>query len=170
MTDTYKFPGGNDVRVFRKEDIIETINTNIVDKEVALAIVRQCEMDAANFLRKGRWTGIPFMGSIKVPDVVRMSNTPEQKELINTAAETLTNEQFVMFRRELAHNNEKRAKATKYYNHVLSIAVSKNRNLFKKMCEEKGVGYARIHFFLSSNITAVENEYVPVEDEDNNDR
>jgi hypothetical protein len=168
MTDTYKFPGGTDVKIVRKEDIIETINCNIVDKEIALAIVKQCEVDAANFLRKGRWTGIPFIGSIKVPDVVKMSNTPEQKELIKAAVETTTNEQFVMFRRELAHNNEKRAKATRYYNYVLSMAVAKNRNLFKKLCKEKGVGYARIHFFLTSSITAVENEYVPVEDENDN--
>ena len=168
MIDTFKFPGGTDVKVVRKEDVIETINCNIVDKEVALAIVRQCETDAANFLRNGRWTGIPFMGSIKVPDVVKMSRTKEQKELIDTAYNTLPTEQFVMFRRELAYNNEKRVKATKYYNYVLSIAVSKNRNLFKKLCKEKGVGYARIHFFLISSITAVENEYVPVEDENNN--
>ena len=107
MTDTYKFPGGNDVKVVRKEDIINTINCNIVDKEVALAIVKQCEVDAANFLRKGRWTGIPFMGSIKVPDVVKMSNTPEQKQLIDDAIHTVTNEQFVMFRRELAYSELK---------------------------------------------------------------
>ena len=168
MTDTYKFPGGNDVKVIRKEDIINTINCNIVDKEVALAIVKQCEVDAANFLRKGRWTGIPFMGSIKVPDVVKMSNTPEQKQLIDDAIQTVTSEQFVMFRRELAYNNEKRVKATRYYNYVLSMAVAKNRNLFKKLCKERGVGYARIHFFLISSITAVENEYIPVEDENGN--
>jgi len=168
MQDTYKFPGGNDVKVVRKEDIIQTINCNIVDKEVALALVKQCEVDAANFLRKGRWTGIPFIGSIKVPDVVKLTNSKEQQEAIKDAAETVSNEQFVMFRRELAHNNEKRAKATRYYNYVLSMAVSKNRALFKKLCKEKGVGYARIHFFLISSITAVENEYVPVEDENDN--
>ena len=39
MQDTYKFPGGKDVKVVRKEDIINTIKTNIVDTEVALAIV-----------------------------------------------------------------------------------------------------------------------------------
>lgn len=170
MGDTYKFPGGVDVRVVRKEDIIQSINCNIVDKDVALEIVRQCEFDAANFLRKGRWTGIPFIGSIKVPDVVKMSHTPEQRQLIHDAAETISKEQFVIFRRELAYNNEKRAKATRYYNHVLSIAVSKNRNLFKKLCKEKGVGYARLHFFLINSITAVENEYIPVEDESCNNR
>jgi len=169
MADTYKFPGGNDVKIVRKEDIVETIKCNIVDKEVALAIVRQCELDAADNLRKGRWTGIPFFGSIRVPEVVRLTNTKEQQDAIKAAFETVSTDQFVIFRKQLAKDNKKRAKATKYYNYVLSMAVSRNRDLFRKLCKEKGEGYARIHFFLSASITAVDNEYVPVENENNND-
>ena len=168
MQDTYKFPGGKDVKVVRKEDIINTINTNIVDTEVALAIVRQCEVDAVNFMKKGRLTGIPFMGTIKVPDTIRMSQTKEQKDLILAAMETTTNEQFVMFRRNLAYDNKVKIKARKYYNYVLSLSVAKNRNQFKKMCKERGEAYARIHFFLLYSVTSVNNEYIPVEDENSN--
>ena len=168
MQDTYKFPGGKDVKVVRKEDIINTIKTNIVDTEVALAIVRQCEVDAVNFMKKGRLTGIPFMGTIKVPDTIRMSQTKEQKDLILAAMETNTNEQFVMFRRNLAYDNKVKIKARKYYNYVLSLSVAKNRNQFKKMCKERGEAYARIHFFLLYSVTSVNNEYIPVEDENSN--
>lgn len=168
MQDTYKFPGGKDVKVVRKEDIINTIKTNIVDTEVALAIVRQCEVDAVNFMKKGRLTGIPFMGTIKVPDTIRMSQTKEQKDLILAAMETNTNEQFVMFRRNLAYDNKVKIKARKYYNYVLSLSVAKNRNQFKKMCKEKGEAYARIHFFLLYSVTSINNEYIPVEDENSN--
>ena len=168
MQDTYKFPGGKDVKVVRKEDIINTIKTNIVDTEVALAIVRQCEVDAVNFMKKGRLTGIPFMGTIKVPDTIRMSQTKEQKDLILAAMETTTNEQFVMFRRNLAYDNKVKIKARKYYNYVLSLSVAKNRNQFKKMCKERGEAYARIHFFLLYSVTSVNNEYIPVEDENGN--
>ena len=168
MQDTYKFPGGKDVKVVRKEDIINTIKTNIVDTEVALAIVRQCEVDAVNFMKKGRLTGIPFMGTIKVPDTIRMSQTKEQKDLILSAMETTINEQFVMFRRNLAYDNKIKIKARKYYNYVLSLSVAKNRNQFKKMCKERGEAYARIHFFLLYSVTSVNNEYIPVEDENSN--
>lgn len=168
MQDTYKFPGGKDVKIVRKEDIINTINTNIVDTEVALAIVRQCEIDAVNFMKKGRLTGIPFMGTIKVPDTIKMSQTKEQKDLIIAAMENTTNEQFVMFRRNLAYDNKVKIKARKYYNYVLSLSVAKNRNQFKKMCKEKGEAYARIHFFLLYSVTSVNNEYIPVEDENDN--
>lgn len=168
MQDTYKFPGGKDVKVVRKEDIINTIKTNIVDTEVALAIVRQCEVDAVNFMKKGRLTGIPFMGTIKVPDTIKMSQTKEQRDLIVAAMENTTNEQFVMFRRNLAYDNKVKTKARKYYNYVLSLSVAKNRNQFKKMCKEKGEAYARIHFFLLYSVTSVNNEYIPVEDENGN--
>ncbi len=167
MADTYKFPGGKDVRVIRKQDIVECIDSNIVDKEVALAIVEQCEIDAANFIRQGRWTGIPFMGNIRASKVVQLSKSKEQQELINIARETVSTEEYVLFRRNLAHDNYRRIKAQKYYNYVLSMAVSKNRPLFKKLCKEKGVGYARIHFFLSQSICAINNEYILVEDAEN---
>lgn len=170
MQDSYKFPNGNDVKVIRKQDVVDCINCNIVDKEVALAIVQQCEMDAANFLRQGRWTGIPFIGSIRVSKVSKLEQSPEQKELIETARNTLTKEQYVLFRRNMAHDNARRVKAQKYFNYVLSMAVSKNRPLFIKLVKEKGFAWARIHMYLSKHICALDNEFVPIEDgEDNND-
>ena len=167
MEETYKFPGGNDVKVVRKQDIVDCINTNIVDKEVALAIVQQCELDAANFLSQGRWAGIPFMGNLRVSKVTQLQKSKEQQELIDIARETVSKEEYVLFRRNLAYDNDRRIKAQKYYNYVLSMAVSRNRPLFKKLCKEKGISYARIHFFLSKSICAVNNEYVLVEDAEN---
>lgn len=170
MEDSYKFPGGADVKVVRKQDVIDCINNNIVDKEVALAIIQQCEIDAAAFLRQGRWTGIPFIGSIRVNQVRKLEKSKEQKELIDAAYNTVSTEQYVLFRRALAHDNEKRIKAQRYYNFVLASAVSKNRSLFKKMCRERGEAYTRIHFFLNHSIVAVDNElnYL-VDDEVSND-
>ena len=50
MADTFKFPnGGYDVTVLKRQDILDCIDANIIDKEVALAIVDQCELDAAEF-------------------------------------------------------------------------------------------------------------------------
>ena len=167
MEETYKFPGGNDVKVVRKQDIVDCINTNIVDKEVALAIVQQCELDAANFLSQGRWAGIPFMGNLRGSKVTQLQKSKEQQELIDIARETVSKEEYVLFRRNLAYDNDRRIKAQKYYNYVLSMAVSRNRPLFKKLCKEKGISYARIHFFLSKSICAVNNEYVLVEDAEN---
>lgn len=164
MEDTYKFPGGNDVRVLRKQDVIKCIDENIVDKEVALAIVQQCEIDALTFLTQGRWVGIPYLGSIRPSQVDKLAKSAEQQELIAAAAETATPEQFCLFRRKLAVDNEKRVKAQRYYDYILSCAVNQNRALFKKLCREKGESYARIHFFLTHSIVAVSNTVEILED------
>lgn len=170
MEDSYKFPGGYDVKVVRKQDIVKCIDSNIVDRETALALIEQCEVDAIKFLRQGRWTGIPFLGNLRVSKVSQLQKSKEQQELIEYARNNVSNEEYILFRRNLAHDNYRRIKAQKYYNYVLSMAVSKNRPLFKKLCKEKGIAYARIHFFLSQSICAVNNEYVLVEDaEDSND-
>lgn len=171
MTDSYKFPGGNSVAVVRKQDIVDCINSNIVDKEVALAIIQQCETDAATFLRQGRWVGIPFLGSIRANQIKKLENTKEQRELKEAAYATATKEQYIIFRKTLAHNNEKRLKAQRYYNYILASAVAKNKDLFKRMCKEKGESYTRIHFFLNHSIVAVSNELdYELDGEDSNDR
>lgn len=158
MEDTYKFPGGNDVKVVRKQDIVNCINENIVDKEIALALVQQCEVDAANFLRQGRWVGIPFIGNIRANQVRKLESSKIQQELISAAYQSATPEQYVLFRRELAYDNDRRIKAQRYYNFVLAKAVSKNKELFKILCKRKGEAFARIHFFLNQSIVAVNNE------------
>ena len=73
-----------------------------------------------------------------------------------------------MIRRNLCFDNKVKIKATKYYNYFLSPTVAKNRNQFKKICKDSGEAYARIHFFLLYSVTSVNNEYVPVEDENDN--
>lgn len=163
MEDTYKFPGGYDVKVVRKQDIIDCIDSNIIDKDVALAIVKQCEVDAANFLRQGRWTGLPFMGSLRPSPVVKLEKTKEQQELIEAAFEDSTKSQYVIFRKNLAHDNAKKLAAQKKYNYILSMSVSKDRPGFKRLVKEKGEHYARFRYYLKKCIVAVDNEFINFE-------
>lgn len=165
--DTFKFPGGKDVTVVRKQDVIECIDTNIVDKDVALAIIEQCELDAAGFLRQGRWTGIPFIGSIRASRVAKLHNSKEQKELIDYVRNNASTEHYVLFRKNLAADNEKRVKATRHFGYVLAMAVARDRIGFKKLCKERGEKYARIHYFLTYNITALDNESIFIDDAEN---
>lgn len=163
MAETYKFPGGYDVVVFKKQDIINCIDENIIDKEVALAIVEQCELDAANFLREGRWTGIPFIGNIRVPKHRLMEDNADQQAILQEAKECLDANKYVLFRKQLGEENVKHIRQERYYKYVTSIAVGRNRKLYKKLCDEKGEYYARIFLYASKNITAVDNEYVALD-------
>ena len=158
MADTYKFPQGYDVTVVKKKDIIDCIDENIIDKEVAMAIIDQCELDVANFIRQGRWAGIPFMGSIRVPEDRKLLHSKEQQELISEAYDTLDTEKYILFRKQLSAENAKKVKNQRYFNYITSIQASKHRKEYKKLCDERGEYYAKLKMFFSANIVAVENE------------
>lgn len=161
MADTYKFPGGGyDVTVFKKQDVLDCIDKNILDKDVVLAFIEQLEVDAANFLKEGRWTGIPFIGNIRIPKLRQLEESPEQQALIAEAKENLDADKYILFRTQLGKENSKHIKQERYYRYITSIAISHNRRLYKKLCEEKGEYFARIYLYASYNITSLDNEYI----------
>lgn len=165
MEDTLKFPnGGYDVKVCRRQDILDCIEKNITDKDVALAIVDHCEFQAAQFIREGRWTGIPFIGNIRVPKITQKLKSPEMQALIQDAKESLGKEQYVMFRKQLNKEAVKEVAHERYYRYITSIAVANNRKLFRKLCDTKGEVYARLFLYCSYNVVAIDNEYVNLED------
>ena len=161
MADTYKFPGGGyDVTVFKKQDVLDCIDKNILDKDVALAFIEQLEVDAANFLKEGRWTGIPFIGNIRIHKLRQLEESPEQQALIAEAKENLDADKYILFRTQLGKENSKHIKQERYYRYITSIAISHNRRLYKKLCEEKDEYFARIYLYASYNITSLDNEYI----------
>ena len=165
MADTFKFPnGGYDVTILKKQDILNCIEENIIDKEIALEIVEHCEQAAAEFISNGFWAGIPFIGNIRIPKGRLMEEDPVQQRLIEEAKETLDHNQYIIFRRQLKSDNGKRIRQQRYFNYITSQAVAKNRKLYNKLCSEKGEAYAKLFLFASKHITAVNNEYITLED------
>ena len=165
MADTFKFPnGGYDVTICRKQDILDCIDKNIIDKDIAMAIVEHCEFQAASFIKEGRWAGIPFIGNIRTPKTVQMLKTDEQQALIQDAKEQLGKEQYIMFRKQLNKENAKQISQDRYYRYVTSIAVHANKKLFRKLCDTKGEVYARLFLFCSREVVAISNEYINLED------
>lgn len=158
--ETFKFPNnGNDVAIVRKQDIIDCIDQNIVDKDVALALIEQCEIDIVRNVIAGKWTGIPYIGSLK-PTIFRKRLREENEEFLKEAKITMDNESYVMFRKNLAADTRKREKIVRFSNYITSMAVTKYRAKYKKLCKEKGEAFARVYMYLTNFITAVENEQI----------
>lgn len=152
MAETFKFPNGYDVPVYRKQDILKAIDDNIIDKEIALSIVEQCETDAIDFLNKGVWAGIPFMGNIKANEFARSMQDEDIKKLIEAAETTLKNKEYILFRKQLNKNKADKIKLERVYKYVTSIAINTNKILYKRIVREKGELYARIHFYINKAI------------------
>lgn len=153
MSDTFKFPNGYDVTVVRKQDIIDCLDSNVIDKDVVLAVISQCELDAANFISSGRWTGIPFLGSIRVPKRLQRLQTQEVQDLINEAKNTLDKDRYIIFRHRLNGDIEKEQKQERYYRYIVSHFVNNNRRFYNKLVKEKGEETAQFICYTLSNLT-----------------
>ncbi len=167
MSEQFKIPNdGCEVTVLRKQDILDCINDNIIDKEIALAIIEQCEIDAATCLSQGRWTGLPYIANVRVPAHIQEFHKKVNEELASIAKEELEGKQYVMFRKELAAESAKHAKQERLYRYLVSIAVTANKKLYRKLCDDKGEYYARIFLYACKSITSTDNEYITLDSDD----
>lgn len=153
MADVFQFPrGGYEVEVLRKEDILNTIEDCIIDKEIALDIIKKCEQDAIDFLKKGEWVSIPFIGSIKIPDTVKLMSDNKTKELLESAEEELDKQKYILFRRSLANDVGKRVKINRYQNYMTSKFVTNNKQLYKKLVKDFGEHIAKFLCYTLHNM------------------
>lgn len=160
MAKEIKFPnGGYIVKVIRKEDVINSIEDNITDKEVALELIKQLEIDAADFLNNGRWTGIPNLGNFRVPPAQQYFKNKQQNKLLHDAKELLDSNDYILFRKQINVENKLKVKAERYYKYICSIAANHNRKLYKQLVINYGAVYARLKLFFGYTVTAIDNEF-----------
>lgn len=165
MEETFKFPnGGYDVKIVRKEEILRCIENNIKDKDVALELIKHCEIDATNFLLEGRWASIPFIGNIRIPKTRILANSEEHKTLVTDAREILEPTKYVLFRKKLASEIDAKVREERLLNYRTSQAVKKNFKFFSNCNKNRGEHYAK--FLLS---TFYEMECVSNSNQFNND-
>ena len=154
MPESRKFPPeGYQVTVLRKQDVLKCIDENIIDKEIALEIVRRCEIDATNFLKEGRWAGIPFLGNIRIPKIVQTFLSEDTQQLMAEAKENLDANKYLLFRKEFATDTVKRQDRERFYKYELSKFIGKNLSLFRKLSNIHGDKLARVVCFTLRNMT-----------------
>lgn len=156
MPEVYKIPHSNqEIIVMKRQDILDCMDKNITNKEAVLAVIEQCEKDAARFLEEGKWTGIPFMGNIRIPKSKQLIQSDEQQELIETAKNTLSHEDYVVFRKQLNEENSISIKRERLYRYFTSIVVKRNHKLYNKLCALKGEYYARVFLYTCKSLECV---------------
>lgn len=145
MNDTIKMPNnGYDIKVVRKNDIITCINENILDKDIMLAFINQLEVDASNFLSQGRWTSLPYIGTLHKNQYKEILNSNEVKELDEAAKENLDKNKYILFRKDLRDDISRAIKRERLYKYNLSQVVKKNKSFFDYLIKTKGELTARV--------------------------
>ena len=156
MNDTIKMPcGGYDIKVVRKEEIIECIDANIVDKDVMMAFITQIEVDSVNFLQQGRWTSLPYMGTLRKNKYKEITRSQEYKELNEVAQETLDKDKYILFRKNLKDDIAKAIKRERLYKYTLSQVVKKNKDFYNYLEKTKGEKIARVICYSMFELTSV---------------
>ena len=157
MNDTIKMPGGGyDVKVVRKEDIIKCIDSNILDKDIMLAFINQFEVDASNFLAQGRWTSLPYVGTLRRNQYKEALNSEEVRELDEAAKENLDKDKYILFRKNLRDDIARALKRERLYKYTLSQVVTKNRGFYKYLEKTKGELIARVICYTMFDLTSVD--------------
>lgn len=159
MLDTFKFPKSNtNISIVRKKDVIDCIDNNIIDKDVAMAVINQCEIDIAKFANKGIWTGIPYIGNIRYNEIMTNTKSKENAELINEARENLTKEKYVLFRQTLGRDMAKVIRQRRYFNYITSKIASRNKKYYYKLCKSKGEEFSKLFMYFAYNMTIIGND------------
>ena len=159
LQESYRFPnGGHEVRIVRKQEILDCIDANITDKEIALAIIEKLELDCSNFLREGKWCGIPHMGNIRIPVARQYRKSEEQQALLEDVKNEDT-DTYIMFRRQLNAHNEQKARFLKSYNYLVSIMINRHPTYYKTLCKEKSFNVARMLMYGLGKIRVITEEY-----------
>lgn len=160
MKDVYNFPnGGYEVRIVRRSEVLEAIDKNIIDKDIALAIVERCELDCANFLKEGRWANIPYIGNIRIPKAKQLFKSEEQQTLISDAYDNLDTDSYLMFRKQLNQYNAQRARFEKSYNYLLAIMVNRYNKYYNYLKRNKGDYKARITIYTFASLDPLTEDF-----------
>lgn len=160
MKDVYNFPnGGYEVRIVRRSEVLEAIDKNIIDKDIALAIIERCELDCANFLKEGRWANIPYIGNIRIPKAKQLIKSEEQQTLISDAYDNLNTDSYLMFRKQLNQYNAQRARFEKSYNYLLAIMVNRYNKYYNYLKRNKGDYKARITVYTFASLDPLTEDF-----------
>lgn len=162
MGNTIKTPqNGYDIKVVRKTDIIKCIDENILDKDVMLALISQLEVDASTFLSEGRWTSLPYLGTLRKNKFKEIINSEENKELILAAKENLDKDKYIVFRKDLRDDITKRIRRERIFNYTVSKFVTKNKVFYNKLRNAKGEKAARFisYTLYELNINEIQTKY-----------
>ena len=141
-----KFPamGGYDVTIVNKDDILKTIDDNIIDKEIAYEIITSLELSCQKYVSAGDTAGIPYIGKIK--ERLTAAIARENKEALNDAREALDKEHYIAFKHALFVDETKRYKYNKVYKLEIARVVSHNRRQYWNYVDTIGEVKADIMF------------------------
>nr|DAG89502.1 MAG TPA: DNA binding protein [Crassvirales sp.] len=144
---TITFPEGFDITICTKHDILETLDKNVVDKEIMYDLIKSLECNIAKCIRENRWAGMPFIGSVRPSPVKAMFYEPEVRETLKDAYATMPFPSFIMFKKAMIKDKYLEVVYNRQYKVIAAINARRNYRYYRRLCKTRGDVYARIFMF-----------------------
>lgn len=137
-------PDGYDVTLVNKNDVLKTIDDNIIDKEIAYEIITSLELSCQKYVSAGDIAGIPYIGKIK--ERLTAAIARKNKETLASAREVLDREHYIAFKYTLVTDEAKRFNYNKVYKLEIARVASHNRRQYWNYVDTVGEAKADIMF------------------------
>ena len=142
-----KFPYSNyDVVIVEMDDILKTIDDNIIDKEVAKELISSLEITAYNHLKEEQGVSFPYFGTVRIPDGLTRENRLRNRDAIRCAYETMDRTRYVAFVKDMSKLNKERLKYQGLHEAAFNIMRKSYPEWYKEICEQKGVTKGKFYF------------------------
>lgn len=155
----YQYPNSiQTISVVRKEDILQTIENNIIDKEIAIDIIDQLECDAAKMLVRDYWVGIPYLVNMKYGYATSayLFNR-DFKNAVDTSYKKLSKKEFVVFRKEINNYEVSRRNAERAFKFAVRMYARKYADVYQRLCKIRGVNIANVRIYGYTKCVGVDN-------------
>lgn len=145
--ETRQYPNGFKVAIIKKEDLIKTIEDNIIDKNVAYELINSLSCDIAKNIEEERWTSVPYMFTLQ-PNLLKRIND-KNKEVIDDARNVLSKEDYIIFKKDLNKFTTEQIRLERVSKYKASMFASKNTWLYRKFLTHGNSFATCMCYFLS---------------------
>lgn len=147
-----KFPsmGGYNVTVVNKNDVLKTIDDNIIDKEIAYEIITSLELSCQRYVSAGDTAGIPYIGKIR--ERLTATIARKHRQTLYEAKAALDREHYIAFKQALFDGETDRYKYNKAYKLETARVASHNRRQYWNYVNTIGEAKADIMFHGIANL------------------
>lgn len=155
-THIIKFPHGfKEIQYVDRDDVLKTIDDNILDKDVAMELIEQTEHLIAEYASHGVWCSLPYMGALSESVYSNFKKDPENKKAIEEVRSILDTKQFRVFSRRLGQTEIIRFKRKRTFEFYASIEINKDKYNYFKLSRNKGENYAKLVYYFKHFIQEV---------------
>lgn len=142
-----RYPEGFDITVCTKQDIIDTLDQNVVDKEVVYDIIKNLECNIAKAIREDKWAGMPFIGSVRPNPMKAFMHSKETCQTLSEAYQSMDLPSFVMFKKALVVDKYKEVVFNRQYKLIAAINARRNYKYYRTLCKKYSDAYVRLFMF-----------------------